>query len=102
MHQGFAAGTAEHQDYQHVNDLLEAVLPQALTLLATGLLGELAQDTGKIGKLLAVWNVRVARDLAWDFARHLQSLPAPFRSFALATQDQFTGALGRSLLVPIQ
>lgn len=102
MHQGFSVGTPEHQDYQHVNDLLEAVLPQALTLLATGILGQLAEDTGKVGKLLAIWNVRVARDLAWDFAGHVQSLPGPFQSFALATQDQFTGALGRSLLVPNQ
>lgn len=102
MHQGFSAGTPEHQDYQHVNDLLEAVLPQALTLLATGILGQFAEDTGKIGKLLAIWNVRVARDLAWAFAEHVQSLPPPFQSFALASQDQFTGTLGRSLLVPIQ
>lgn len=102
MHQGFDPDTLEHQDYQHVNDLLQAVLPQALTLLATGTLGRLAEDTGKVGKLLAIWNVRVARDLAWDFARHVQSLPAPFQQFALASQDQFTGALGRSLLIPIQ
>src|SRR6478736_777072 len=99
MHQGFAADTPEHQDYQHVNDLLQAVLPQALTLLATGILGQLADDTGKIGQLLAIWKVRVARDLAWDFAGHLQSLPGPLQTFTLATQDQLTGALGRSLLV---
>jgi len=102
MHQGFAADTPEHQDYQHVNDLLQTVLPQALKLLATGTLGQLAEDTGKIGKLLAIWNIRVARDLAWDFAGHLLSLPEPLRTFTLATQDQLTGALGRSLLVPIQ
>jgi uncharacterized protein DUF5995 len=102
MHQGFAPNTPEHQDYQHVNDLLQAVLPQALTLLATGIMGQLAEDTGKIGKLLAIWNIRVARDLAWDFAAHLQSLPGSLRTFTLATQDQLTGALGRSLLVPIQ
>jgi len=102
MHLGFAADTPEHQDYQHVNDLLQAVLPLALTLLATGILGQLAEDTGKIGKLLAIWNIRVARDLAWDFAGHLQSLPGSFQTFTLATQDQLTGALGRSLLVPIQ
>jgi hypothetical protein len=102
MHQGFSTATPEHQDYEHVNDLLQAVLPQALTLLAAGILGQIAEDTGKIGKLLAIWNVRAARDLAWDFAGHLKSIPQPFQSFALATQDQLTGALGRSLLVPIQ
>ena len=102
MHQGFSTATPEHQDYEHVNDLLQAVLPQALTLLAAGILGQIAEDTGKIGKLLAIWNVRVARDLAWDFAGHVQSIPKPFQSFALSTQDQLTGTLGRSLLVPIQ
>jgi hypothetical protein len=102
MHQGFSTVTPEHQDYEHVNDLLQAVLPQALTLLANGILGQLAEDTGKIGKLLAIWNVRVARDLAWDFAAHLQAIPQPFQSFTLATQDQLTGTLGRTLLVPIQ
>ncbi len=102
MHQGFSLDTPEHQDYEHVNDLLQAVLPQALTMLATGILGQLAEDTGKIGKLLAIWKVRVARDLAWDFAGHLKSIPQPFQSFSLDTQDQLTGALGRTLLVPIQ
>ena len=102
MHQGFSADTPEHQDYQHVNDLLQAVLPQALTFLATGILGQLAEDTGKIGKLLAIWNVHAARDLAWDFAGHLKSIPQPFQSFSLETQDQLTGTLGRTLLVPIQ
>jgi hypothetical protein len=102
MHQGFSTATPEHQDYEHVNDLLQVVLPQALTLLAAGILGQIAEDTGKIGKLLAIWNVRVARDLAWDFAAHVQSIPKPFQSFALSTQDQLTGTLGRSLLVPIQ
>ncbi|HKV92058.1 MAG TPA: DUF5995 family protein [Candidatus Angelobacter sp.] len=102
MHQGFAAGTPEHQDYQHVNDLLEAVLPMALTFLATGILGELAQDTGRIGRMLAIWNVRVARDLAWDFAGTLQALPASFRPSLIRKGDLSTGALGRLLLVPLQ
>lgn len=101
MHKGLGRGTPEHDDYEHVNGLLEAVLPQALKLLATGLLGEVAQDTGKIGRLLAIWNVRVARDLAWDFAAHLQTLSGPAREFALVSQDKLTGAIGRSLLIPI-
>lgn len=91
----------EHDDYEHVNDLLEAVMPQALKFLATGLLGEVAQSTGAIGRLLAIWNVRVARDLAWDFAGHLRHLPGITRNVALAIQDKTTGALGRSLLLPL-
>jgi len=91
----------QSDDYEHVNGILEAVLPQALQYLATGILGELAQDTGKIGRLLAIWNVRAARDLAWDCASHLRLLSGTAREVALATQDQLTGVLGRSLLLHV-
>lgn len=84
-----------------MNWLLEAVLPQALEFLATGILGDLAQDTGKIGRLLAIWNIRAARDLAWDFADNLRSLTGIARNSALMAQDQVTGALGRSLLLAV-
>ena len=93
-------GSPQHNDYERVNSLLESVLPTALQFLATGILGELAQDTGKIGRLLAIWNVSAARDLAWEFAHHLRSLPNLNRTLALAAQDQITGVLGRSLLLP--
>ncbi|HXJ91317.1 MAG TPA: DUF5995 family protein [Terriglobia bacterium] len=96
-----AKNSAEHDDYEQVNGILEAVLPLDLQYLATGILGELAQDTGKIGRLLAIWNVRAARDLAWDFADHLRSLDGVARTVALAAQDQVTGALGRSLLIRV-
>ena len=91
----------EHGDYEHVNDLLQTVLPQALQFLATGILGKLAQDTGKIGRLLAIWDVRVARDLAWDFASHLRNLSGLTREMALKFQDKFTGAIGRTLLLAV-
>lgn len=89
----------EHDDYESVNGLLETVLPQALTFLATGILGEAAQDTGAIGRYLAIWNVRVARDSAWDFADYLRPLDQTTRDVAIAIQDRTTGALGRSLLL---
>ena len=89
----------EHDDFERVNGLLEAVLPQALGFLATGILGEMAEDTGKIGRLLAIWKIRAARDLAWDFADHLRSQTGIARKAALRAQDQVTGVLGRSLLL---
>ena len=91
----------QHQDFESVNNIIEGVLPGALQVLAADVLGELAQDTGKIGKLLAIWNVSAARDLAWDFEDHLRTLNAHMRQMALAIQDRITGALGRSLLMPI-
>ncbi|MGH9431238.1 MAG: DUF5995 family protein [Terriglobia bacterium] len=91
----------EHADFERVNALLEAVLPTALQFLATGILGELAQDTGKIGRLLAIWKVRAARDFAWDLADHLRSLTGTARTTALTIQDQMTGVVGRSLLLAV-
>lgn len=89
----------EHADFESVNAILEALQPQALQYLATGILGEAAQDTGKIGRYLAIWNVRAARDLAWSFCDTLRPLDGIARSAALAAQDQITGVLGRSLLL---
>lgn len=101
MHKGFSTTTPEHQDFENVNGLLEKVLPMALQFLAAGagILGQIAQDTGKIGRMLASWNVRKARDLAWDFGNSLQSHPDPWaRNLLLAFQDSSTGAIGRLLL----
>jgi len=93
-----AADSAEHADYQAVNGLLNSVMPAALTMLATDVLGVLAQDTGKIGRVLAFWDICKARELAWDFADHLRSLPGLSRDAALYAQDAMTGALGRAIL----
>lgn len=89
----------QHVDYEAVNGLLNTVMPSALEVLATGCLGTLAQDTGKIGRILAFWNLCRARDLAWDFADHLRLLNGVLRPVALAAQDQMTGALGRAILM---
>ena len=91
----------EHDDYERVNGILAQVLPQALTFLAVDCLGVAAQDTGKIGQLLAIWNVGVARDAAWDFADHLRSLPEAAKPLARAGQDRLSGVIGRSLLLPL-
>jgi len=88
----------EHADYETVNSLLKAIMPSALQVLATGILGELAEDTGKIGRILAFWNIVQARDLAWAFADHFRSLSGIPRQIALDSQDQMTGVLGRAIL----
>jgi hypothetical protein len=100
LHVTPALRSPEHDDYEQVNGLLEQVLPSALNLLAAGIVGELAQDTGKVGRLLAIWNVRAARDLAWDFAGHLRNLEGASRDLALDVQDRLSGVIGRTLLLP--
>jgi uncharacterized protein DUF5995 len=93
-------GGPEHRDFESVNAILEGVLPETLDVLADGsIIGEIAQDTGRVGQLLAIWNVRQARDLAWDFADHLKPLGPLRRNLALLAQDKLTGVIGRSLLL---
>jgi hypothetical protein len=88
----------QHADYEAVNQLLKALMPAVLTELATDMLGMLAQDTGKIGRVLAFWDICKARDLAWGFSDQLRGLPGLARDGALDAQDAVTGALGRAIL----
>jgi hypothetical protein len=91
----------EFDDYQAVNTLLNSVMPSALTMLATDTLGVLAQDTGIVGRLLAFWNIVEARNLAWNFADHLRTLPEVSHQIALNGQDKLAGALGRAILTTV-
>jgi hypothetical protein len=91
----------EHDDFEQVNGLLEQVLEPSLKILATGTLGMLAQDTGKIGRFLAIWKVGAARDFAWDFADHLRKASNLGQTLDLIAQDRLTGVIGRSLLLPV-
>ena len=96
-----APNGAEHRDFEAVNELLNNVMPSVLTMLATDALGYMAQDTGKIGRILAYWNICRARDLAWDFANYLRGLSGIASDTALDMQDAITGALGRAILAQV-
>jgi hypothetical protein len=98
---GSALTSGEHDDFEHVNQLLEGVIPQTLTFLATGIVGLIAQDTGKIGRLLAMWNVAVARDLAWNNADLIQSVTPAARTQIVEVLNKLTGVASRALLLPI-
>jgi hypothetical protein len=91
-------GSPQHVDYEAVNGLLNEVMPAALQMLAVGILGLAAQDTGKIGRVLAFWNICKARDLAWDFGDSLRGLSGAALTVGLAAQDQMTGVVGRAIL----
>jgi hypothetical protein len=91
----------QRADFENVNNLLKAALPEALAFLDTGVLGDMADKAGLIGRLLALWDVAEARDLAWSFSAHLQAMPLAFRGAARDAQDQLTGVIGRALLLPI-
>jgi hypothetical protein len=88
----------EHGDFEYVNQLLKQVLPTAVCCLQSGILGQAAVASGKAGALFALWDVKEARDFAWDFSSHLATLNPVQQQVALTLQDKLTGALGRALL----
>ena len=95
--------TPEYSDFENVNSLLSEVLPGTLNVLATGMLGELAQDMGTIGRLLAMWNVKTARDTAWtngELLWEFQGLPSLSDSFMMVL-DRMTGLASRGLLTTV-
>lgn len=95
--------TPEYSDFENVNSVLSGVLPQTLNILAAGILGELAQDTGTIGRLLAMWSVKTARDTAWTNAEllwELQNHPSVSDDFMMVV-DRMTGLAGRGLLMTV-
>lgn len=96
-----ALNSPQHADFESVNTLLNGLMPATLNMLASDALGLIAEDTGKVGRLLAFWNICRARDLAWDFADHLRGLGGLSRTFALDAQDALTGALGRAILTVV-
>jgi hypothetical protein len=91
-------GGPEHHDYPAVNGILKATTPAVLSVLATDPLGDLAEDTGKTGRVLALWDMVQARDLAWDFANTLPTLDEFERTLALDAQNAASGDLGRAIL----
>ena len=95
--------TREYSDFENVNSLLSGVMPTTLNVLATGILGELAQDTGTIGRLLAMWSVETARDTAWTNAEllwELQNLPTLVDNLMMVI-DRLSGLAGRGLLTTV-
>jgi hypothetical protein len=98
-----ARGTPEYHDYETVNGIIDALEPQALQYLATGIEGVVAQDLNAAGQVLNNWSIEVARDTAWTNAELLwQARDRPLvRDALLTVLSRFTGFAGRGLLIPV-
>jgi Family of unknown function (DUF5995) len=97
-------GSAQQADYDRVNGILETVEIRAMEAMATGIIGEVAHDLGRLDDVIAMWNVRKARDAAWISGEILWSLRGRRELSAdyLAALDRMTGFAGRGLLIPTQ
>jgi hypothetical protein len=99
-------GAASPNDVDDVTAILRAiggVLPGAYgsPWPASTPTSTATSDAGLAGRMLAVRNVRQAGDPAWEFADHWRGLTGIGRRAALLAGDKLTGALGRSLLLPL-
>jgi hypothetical protein len=92
-----------HDDYVAVNGILEQAEQKAVAFLSTGIVGMIDQALGDVDNVLAMWNVRKAREAAWVNAEVLWHL-RPFPWLAddyLVRLDRLAGFAGKGLLQPI-
>ena len=89
-----------YDDFQRVNDLLEAVESQIKVVYSTRIVGLVDVAAGTTDDALAMFNVRAAREAAWTNAEVLWTLRATPRLSAnfFSRLDSFTGFAGRGLL----
>lgn len=97
------SGSPQHQDYEFVNTILEAVEPRVKEFLATGIIGEVDQRLGDVDDVLAMWGVRKARDTAWGYGQvfwHIRD-NGFLKNIQLRSVDNITSAFGRGLIIPV-
>jgi hypothetical protein len=92
-----------HDDFEKVNDLLEAVEAQVKVDFASRIVALVDAVGGDLDDVVAMWNVRAAREAAWTHAEVLWALQAKprLRQAFFSRLDRFTGFAGRGLLLPV-
>ena len=98
-------GSPEHADFERINDLLARVEARLKSSYLTGWIARLDRFLhrfDRIDDVVAMWNVRVAREAAWANAEALWALrgDAALRDEFVRTLDRTVGLAGRGLLVP--
>lgn len=95
--------TPEHRDFQRVNAILDAVQDKVKEHLATGIVGAIDRDLGRVDDMIANWNIRKARETAWsnaDILWRFTRTPA-LRIEFLTNLDRLVSLGSRGLLVPV-
>jgi uncharacterized protein DUF5995 len=95
--------SAQYDDFCVVNELLEEAQERVKGVFARGALGTVDVALGRQDDVLAMWNVRAAREAAWtngEVLWALGGLPHVQRRF-LRALDRTIGFAGRGLLRPL-
>jgi len=95
----------EYRDFEYVNNILEAVEAKMKPYVATGITGQIDEDLGEVDDVIAMWNVRKARETGWvngEILWHLRSVPVPTASADFLTSlDRLVSLGSRGLLAPV-
>ena len=98
-------GSPEHSDFETVNGLLAQVEARVKASYLTGALAfldRLVHRFDRIDDVLAMWDIRRARDAAWCNGETLWALrsDAALRTEFVGALDRMVGFAGRGLLIP--
>jgi len=96
-------GTREFRDFEKVNGILEFVMENTKQYIATGIVGLLDEDLGRLDDRIANWSVRKARETAWSNGEIFWRLnPVPvLREDFVVNLDRLVSLSSRGLLVPV-
>jgi len=102
---GPAEGSPQHADFLRINDVLATVESQVKERYLTGWLHRIDRLVHRVHRLddvVAMWDVRRARDAAWTNAEALWALRGnrDLSSRYLATLDRSVGLASRGFLTP--
>jgi uncharacterized protein DUF5995 len=98
-------GSPEHADFERVNHLLARVEARLKASYLTGWIATLDRILHRVDRLddiIAMWNVRTAREAAWANAETLWAIrgDADLRADFVKTLERTVGLASRGLLVP--
>jgi len=98
-------GSSEHADFERVNTLLAHVEARVKSSYLTGWVAwvdRLLHRLRRIDDVIAMWDVRRARDAAWTNAQALWALrdEPPLAGDYLLSLDRMVGLASRGLLIP--
>ena len=90
----------QYDDFTRINDVLAETEERVKARFATGALGHLDRALGRDDDVLAMWNVRRAREAAWSNGETLWALrhTPHLRGRFLTTLDGLVGFASRGLL----
>jgi hypothetical protein len=93
----------EYHDFDKINAIIEDAQERAKHFIATGVVGLIDEDLGRLDDRIANFAVRKARETAWSNGEILWSLSrsAVLRGDFLTNLDRLVALAGRGLLVPV-